>query len=371
MEIPFVDLKSQYLEIQGEIERSILNVLNNASFIGGAEHSKFSENLSDLLGVKNSILVANGTDAIYASLKMLGIGAGDEVITTAHSWISTSETISQCGATPIFIDTNQYNCIDVNKIEPAITEKTKAIIPVHLYGHPADMTSIMNLAERHGLYVIEDCAQAILTKWDNQFVGTFGSSGTISFFPGKNLGAYGDAGGIITNDDDFAIKLKRYTNHGSLVKHEHEIEGINSRMDNLQAAVLNVKVKYLNDWIASRREAAHYYDKLLSDLDEVETPKTHPNAYHTYHLYVIKVDKNYRDFLQKFLESKGIATGIHYPKALPELNCYKYLNLDMKRFPHAIQSCNEILSLPIYPEINEEQIKYVVDQIKNFFLNHR
>ena len=367
MNIPFVDLQSQYRNLKSEIDKKIIEILDAGHYIGGPDHSDFQKNLSLLLKIDHSILVANGTDAIYACLKMLNIGAGDEVITTAHSWISTSETISQAGAKPIFIDTNEHFCIDSKFIEEKITSNTRAIIPVHLYGHSCDMTEIMSIAKKYNLVVIEDCAQAILTKWRDKEVGSFGSAGTISFFPGKNLGAYGDAGAVVTNDNDLSLKIKKFTNHGSLVKHEHEIEGINSRMDNLQAGILNIKIKYIKEWIELRRSAANYYSHKLKEIDEVSIPSVHKDCFHTYHLYVIRVSAEKRNQLKAFLEEHGISVGIHYPKSLPELDCYKFLELNINDFPNAVTSCQEILSLPIFPEITEKQIDYVVDHIKHFF----
>lgn len=365
MKVPFVDLKKQYLNIKKEIDTSIQRNINNTSFIGGSDLDKFSNKLSSLLGVKHVIPVANGTDAIYISLKMLGIGPGDEVITTAHSWISTSETISQTGAKPVFVDTNDYFCISPEKIESKITSRTKAIIPVHLYGHAADMTSIIKLAKRHSLYVIEDCAQAILTKWKNKYVGTIGDVGTISFFPGKNLGAFGDAGAIITNSSKKAKSFKMYASHGGLSKHEHKIEGINSRMDTIQAGILNVKMRYIKKWISDRQSAASLYFKNLEGCDDIDVPLTHPDCDHTFHLFVIKTKK--RDSLASFLKKNGISTGIHYPSALPLLECYKSQNNKKSDFQKAYNDSKSIISLPIYPEITEGQIKFVSNKVKEFF----
>jgi len=363
--IPFVDLKSQYLSIKPEIDSAIKKIIENTSFIGGEELIKFSDALSMLLNIKHSITVANGTDAIYIALKMLGIGQGDEVITTAHSWISTSETISQTGAKPIFVDTNKFFCINVDLIESKITKRTKAIVPVHLYGNSCDMSKINQIAKKHNLFVVEDCAQAILTKFKNKNVGTIGDAGTISFFPGKNLGAFGDAGAIITNKSFLAKNMKMYANHGGLVKHQHEIEGINSRMDALQAAILNVKIKYVEDWIQKRRQAAEMYNHYLKEIQEIALPQVQPNAKHSYHLYVIKTKK--RKALSNFMKSKKISTGIHYPKPLPALNCYKSHKIDLSEFPNSIKDARQILSLPIFPEITEKQVKYVSDKIKNFY----
>ncbi|MDA8709139.1 DegT/DnrJ/EryC1/StrS family aminotransferase [Gammaproteobacteria bacterium] len=363
--IPFVDLKSQYLSIKPEIDNAIKKIIESTSFIGGAELDKFSEALSTLLNIKHSVTVANGTDAIYIALKMLGIGEGDEVITTAHSWISTSETISQTGAKPIFVDTNEFFCINTDLIESRINKNTKAIIPVHLYGNSCEMSKINQLAKKYNLFVVEDCAQAILTKYKNKYVGTMGDAGTISFFPGKNLGAYGDAGAIITNKSMLAKRMKMFANHGGLVKHQHEIEGINSRMDSLQAAILNVKIKYIKTWISKRRQAADMYNYYLKDLHEVSLPLVQPHAKHSYHLYVIKTKK--RKALSDFLKLKKISTGIHYPSPLPALRCYRSQQIDLSEFPNSIKDAKEILSLPIFPEINEKQIQFIANAMKGFY----
>lgn len=365
MQIPFVNLKKQYLDIKDEIDSTIADVIENTVFIGGKHVESFAANLSALLKAQFALPVANGTDALFISMKMLGIQSGDEVITSAHSWISTSETISQTGAKPVFVDTNKFFCIDETLIEENITENTKAIIPVHLYGHAANMDIIMSIASKYNLHVIEDCAQAILTKWNNSYVGLFGSTGTISFFPGKNLGAYGDAGGIVTSDENLFLSMKRFANHGSLVKHMHEVEGINSRLDSLQAAILNVKIKYIEQWIKQRNQAARLYEEKLKDIEEIALPQTHHLCNHTFHLYVIKT--KFRDDLAAFLKDAGIDTGIHYPRALPELECYKYLDLDLSRYPNAISDCATILSLPIFPEILPDEINYVATKIREFF----
>tara|TARA_B100000700_G_scaffold331602_1_gene466005 strand:+ start:18501 stop:19610 length:1110 start_codon:yes stop_codon:yes gene_type:complete len=365
--IPFVDLKSQYISLKTEIDSAIQEVVENTNFIGGKPLDKFSKKLANLLSVKHVVPVANGTDAIFIALKQLGIGPGDEVLTTAHSWISTSETISQTGAKPVFIDTNEFYCIDEKLIEEKINAKTKAIVPVHLYGHPCDMTTISKLSKKYKIFIVEDCAQAIMTKWSNKFVGTYGDAGTLSFFPGKNLGAYGDAGGIITDRKLLFKKMSMYANHGSLIKHQHKIEGLNSRMDTIQAAVLNVKIKYLKKWIKQRRKAAEIYTYYLKDIEEIKLPKERKNAFHTYHLYVIRTQK--RSKLISYMNDRRISTGIHYPKALPMLDCYKSHNLSLEEFPNACDNSKTILSLPIYPEINEAQIKYVSESIKNYFKN--
>jgi len=255
--------------------------------------------------------------------------------------------------------------IDLNCIEQKINEKTKAIIPVHLFGQAVDMTSLKKIAEKYNLFIIEDCAQAHYAEWDGKRVGSFGDAGTFSFFPGKNLGAYGDAGAIITNNDELAKKMKMFSNHGALIKHRHAIEGINSRLDGLQAAILTVKLKYIERWTKQRQNAAELYTERLALIDSLEIPKINNKSTHVFHLYVVRVEK--REELQVFLKSKGIQTGIHYPNPLPFLDAYKYLNHSQSDFPQSYEYKGKILSLPIYPEITIDQINYVCDSIKEFF----
>jgi dTDP-4-amino-4,6-dideoxygalactose transaminase len=363
MSIPFVDLKKQYLSIKAEIDDAIQNVINETSFIKGKYVSQFEDEYAKAINVKHVISCANGTDAIYITLKALGIGPDDEVITVANTWISTAETISQTGAKPVFIDIDpDYYTIDINQIEEKITKKTKAIIPVHLFGQPADMDVITKLCKQYGLFLIEDCAQAHFSEWKGQKVGTFGNAGTFSFFPGKNLGAYGDAGAIITNDGQLADKMRMFANHGALKKHYHEIEGINSRMDGLQAAILSVKLKYILAWSEARYLNALKYNEYLKGLDDVVIPKIHPNVKHVFHLYVIRI--NNRSFIQEKLKEADISSGIHYPTPLPFLHAYKYLNHKPADFPTAFDYKDKILSLPMYPDLTTEQIKFIVEIIK-------
>ncbi len=366
MKIPFVDLKAQYDSIKSEIDYAINQVIQDSAFIKGKYVEKFENEYSEIYGVKHVVSCANGTDAIYISLKALGVGPGDEVITTASSWISTSETISQTGAKVVFvdIDSDKY-VIDALKIERAITNNTKAIIPVHLYGQPANMTKIDEIAKKYKLQVIEDCAQAHFATWNGKNVGTFGIAGTFSFYPGKNLGAYGDAGCIITNDDDFAQRIRMYANHGALKKHYHDIEGINSRMDGIQAAILSVKLNHIKNWTALRKKNAIYYDKLFSSSNKIITPIVDEMAEHVYHLYVIRTSE--RQSLIDYLRNKNISTGIHYPTPLPFLKAYDYLNHAKEDFPIVGKQQNEILSIPMYPELSNQEMEYVAESIKKFF----
>ena len=358
MEIPFVDLKAQYLSIKEEIDIAIQNVINETAFIKGKYVQKFEEEYAEAYGVKHVVSCANGTDAIYITLKALDIGPGDEVITVANTWISTSETITQAGAKPVFVDIHpDYYTIDVSKIEENITPKTKAIIPVHLFGQPVDMDQIMDICKRHNLLLVEDCAQAHFAEWKGVKVGTMGIAGTFSFFPGKNLGAYGDAGAVITDDDEFATKARMFANHGALKKHHHNFEGINSRMDGLQAAILSVKLKYIHNWNQKRLEHAKTYNILLKDFNHIKTPKIHPNVKHVFHLYVIRTDK--RNRLQKHLRANGVSTGIHYPTPLPFLKAYEYLGHKPEDFPVAFRYKDEILSLPMFAELNNTCGEYM------------
>lgn len=366
MKVPFVDLGAQYTTIKTEIDKAVFEVINKTAFVGGEYPEKFEKEFASILGVKHCIGCANGTDAIYITLKAMGIGPGDEVITVANSFIATSEAISATGAKVVFVDClhNTYN-IDPEDIIRKISSKTKAIIPVHLYGQPAEMEKVMQIARDNNLLVLEDCAQSHLARYKEQFSGTFGNAATFSFYPGKNLGAYGDAGAIITNDDELADKIRRLSNHGRSAKYDHIIEGFNSRLDGIQAAVLSVKLKHLSSWSEARRTAAAKYSELLSGIKEVITPFVHPYAEPVYHLYVIRVPK--REELISFLKENGIAAGIHYPIALPNLSAYSYLNHKRSDFPNASAFQDQYLSLPMFPEIKDDQINYVVEKIREFF----
>jgi dTDP-4-amino-4,6-dideoxygalactose transaminase len=296
-------------------------------------------------------------------MRGLGVKPGDEIITTAHSWISTSETITQAGGRVVFCDTDDETfTIDPALIESKITSATVGIIPVHLYGQPADMDPIMAIARKHKLWVIEDSAQAHMAKYKGQVVGTFGNAATFSFYPGKNLGAYGDAGCAVTNDDRLADWMTTFARHGG--KGEHVMEGICSRMDGLQAAILNVKLPHLADWIGERRSVAARYNELLNGVGDVITPKVAPDRDHVYHLYVIRTGK--RDALRKYLADAGIATVLNYSKALPFYPAYAYLGHVPEDFPVAYANQSRILSLPIYPEMSEEMVAYVAERIRNF-----
>lgn len=367
MNIPFVDLKAQYESLKSEIDGAIQDILTNTAFIGGKPVADFSEAFAKEYGVDHFIPVANGTDALYIAMKMLGIGAGDEVITTASSWISTSETITQAGADPVFVDVDEYYTIDASKIEDKITSKTKAIIPVHLYGQMADMETIMAIAEKHNLKVIEDCAQSHMSELKGKRAGLWGDVATFSFYPGKNLGAYGDAGGMITNDGELAMKCRRFANHGALTKHHHEVEGINSRLDALQAAILSVKLPHLYKWTQERIRVGHRYLELLKDVPQVTLPKLRPESLHSFHVFAIKVAD--RDSLKEGLDQRGVPTQIHYPKAMPFMPAYARYNATPADYPNSFELQENELSLPIFPEMTEEQIDYVCTSIKQYYVS--
>ena len=363
LRVPFVDLHAQYLCIKPEIDAAIADVIATSSFIRSRNVDLFEQAWAATLAVKHCVSCANGTDALYIAMRGLGIQPGDEVITTAHSWISTSETITQAGGRVIFCDTDYetFN-IDPTLIEAKITPRTVGIIPVHLYGQPADMAAIMAIARKHELWVIEDCAQAHLAKFKGQSVGTFGDAATFSFYPGKNLGAYGDAGCLVTNRDDLAEWCGTYARHGG--KGEHVMEGINSRLDGLQAGVLNVKLPHLAAWTEARRKVAARYDQLLAGIPDLVTPAVAPDCEHVYHLYVVRTSR--RDALKKHLAEAGIATVLNYPKALPFYPAYAYLNHQSSDFPVAYADQSRILSLPIYPELPDSMVDQVAARIREF-----
>lgn len=366
MNIQFVDLKVQYKNIRGEIDDAIAQVIAKTAFIGGAFVLNFEKAFSHFCGVKHCISVGNGTDAIFIALKALGVGHADEVITTANSFIATAEAVTMTGARVVFVDINPktYN-IDVKQIESKITHRTKVIIPVHLFGQPADLNPILNLAQKYHLKVIEDAAQAHGAEYKNRQVGSIGDMACFSFYPGKNLGAYGDAGAIVTNNEELAFKARMFANHGRIDKYNHQTEGVNSRMDGIQAAILNVKLKHIESWNEKRRRNAYFYNEHLSDLDLI-TPTEIPEVKAVYHLYVIRTKPHIRSNLQEHLKNNGIATGIHYPIALPNLSAYSYLNLKEKDFPEATAASREILSLPMYPELELQQIEYISQKIREF-----
>jgi dTDP-4-amino-4,6-dideoxygalactose transaminase len=362
MKIPFVDLKAQYFSIKDEIDNAIQKVIEDSAFIGGKYLASFERDFADYLGVKHCIGVGNGTEALFITLKCLGIAQGDEVITADNSFIAASEAITLTGAKVVFVDCDEktYN-IDVKKLEQSITNRTKAIIPVHLYGQPADMEPILEIARKYNLKVIEDAAQAHGAKYKGLKIGTIGDCACFSFYPGKNLGAYGDAGAIVTNNYELAQKMRMFANHGRKEKYNHVFEGINSRLDGLQAAILDIKLKHLEQWVERRKTIARMYDEGLKNT--VITPYVLPGARHVYHLYVIRI-KN-RDRVREFLAEKGISTGIHYPTPLPFLEAYSYLGHKPADFPVVYSIKDELLSLPIHGDMTDEQVECVIEQLND------
>lgn len=367
MNIQFVDLQAQYLSIKNEIDSVISEVISKTAFIGGTYVKSFETAFAEYCGVKHCVGVGNGTDAIFIALKTLGVGSGDEVITAANSFIATSEAITMTGARVVFVDINPltYN-IDTKKIEEKITSKTKAIIPVHLYGQPADMDPILALASKYNLKVVEDAAQGHGAVYKGKKIGSIGDMACFSFYPGKNLGAYGDAGAIVTNNDELAVKARMIANHGRVDKYDHEIEGVNSRLDGLQAAILGVKLKHLSGWSEKRRKNAYLYNEYLKGTNLI-TPAEIDDVEAVYHLYVVRVKKELRQKLQEHLKSKGISTGIHYPIALPNLKAYSYLGHKESDFYEATMASQEILSLPMYAELEAVQMQFIAYEIREFY----
>lgn len=368
MKIPFVDLQRQYQQHKIEIDKVIHEVLEQSIYIGGTKLELFEKQFAKQCHIKHCIGVANGSDAIYIALKMFGIEKGDEVITTSCSWMSTAGSISKTGAQSIFVDISEDFLIDAELIESKITSNTKAIVPVHLFGQMADMITIKKIAEKHNLVIVEDSAQAHFADRDGLSVGAVSHAATFSFYPSKNLGAFGDAGAIVTNDDHLAEKCRQYANYGQLEKHQHKIVGINSRLDTIQAAVLSVKLKYLDDWTMRRRSIASQYNEALKDIAGFRLPKVAKNSNPVYHLYVVSADN--RMELQEYLKRNDIATAIHYPTPLPFLECYDYLEYKTEDFPVAQAESDRILSLPIFPEMTDDEVNYVCDHIKRFYDSH-
>ena len=368
MKVPFVDLKAQYQSIKSEIDTAIANVIQETAFIGGKYVNEFEAEMAALYGMKHVVSCANGTDSLYIIMKMMGIGAGDEVITVANSWISSSETITQTGARPVFVDIDPlYYSMDVTKLEAAITPATRAVIAVHLQGQMCAIDQVKAICDQHNIQLIEDCAQSHFSELNGTRAGFLGRAASFSFYPGKNLGAYGDAGCIMTNDDALAQQCRMYARHGALKKHEHQMEGINSRLDGLQAAILSAKLPYILEWTNKRIANAALYHQHLAGIEEIILPATRPGSVHTWHLYVIRAKE--RNALAAFLGEHGIETAVHYPTALPNLPAYKYLGYTPADFPVASSLQSEILSLPIYPELTEEMVVHVANTVKAFYQN--
>lgn len=362
IDIPFVNLRVQYASLKREIDAKISLLVSNADFILGKDLEEFEREFAEFCGIRYCVSVSSGTDAIAIALKAMGIKYGDEVITVPNTFIATVEAISLVGARPVFVDISEedYN-INVNLIREKITSKTKAIIPVHLFGLPADIKGVIDVASSSNLFVIEDACQAHGAEFENKKVGTFGSIGCFSFYPAKNLGAYGDGGAMVTGNEELYRKMLALRSHGEVEKNKHEIIGSTNRLDNLQAGILRVKLKYLNRWNEKRRENAAIYRKYLSGM-ELIVPEELEGRKHVYHIFAIRV-KN-RDKIKRELFNRGIATGVHYPTPVHLQKAYSFLGYRRGDFPVSEKVAEEILSLPIFPELTENQIKYVCDSLK-------
>ncbi|MDM5200732.1 DegT/DnrJ/EryC1/StrS family aminotransferase [Fictibacillus enclensis] len=371
MKVPMLDLSEQYQSLKEEIFASLEEIMSGSRFILGDNVKKLEQDVADYSSAKYGVGVANGSDALHISLLGCGVKAGDEVIVPAFTFFATAGAVARAGAVPVFVDIDPktYN-IDPAKIEAAVTEKTKAIIPVHLYGQMADMEPIAEIAKKHNLAIIEDAAQAIGSKYKGKNVGELGTTATYSFFPTKNLGGYGDGGMIITNDDAIAETMRVIRVHGSKPKYYHHILGYNSRLDELQAGILNVKFPHLNTWSEARREKAAVYTELLNEKlgDLVVTPFVEEHNYHVFHQYTIQVPD--RSGLQEFLKEKGIGSMIYYPKPLHLQPVFSELGYKEGDLPETEKAAETVLSLPMFPELKREQQEYVVEQIAAYFSNH-
>ena len=366
MNIQMVDVRRQYQKYKKEFDQAVLKVMESGKFINGPDVHQLAEDMEKFLDIKYAIPCASGTDALQLALMSLDIRPGDEVITTPFTFVATAETIAILGAKPVYVDIDKktYN-IDPHLIENAITEKTKAIIPVHLYGHSANMTDILEIAKKYNLPVIEDAAQAVGERYRGQRVCTLGLIACISFFPSKNLGAYGDAGMVVTNDRNLADKIRTIANHGSNVRYHHEILGINSRLDSIQAAILRVKLKYLDEWNQKRRENAQYYSNSLKNTGVI-TPYTADYAEHIFHQYTIQVDKN-RNELQQYLLAKKIPTAIHYPIPLHLQVAYRGYGYKEGDLPISETVAKRVISLPMHSDLTQEEQDYVIESIRSFY----
>jgi len=372
MNIQMVDLKNQYNKIKPEIDSAIQEVINNTSFINGNTVKKFTKNLEEYLNVKNVIPCANGTDALQIALMALGLKPGDEVITSDFTFIATVEVVALLGLKLKFvdIDKNTFNLIP-KEVEKAITPKTKAIVPVHMFGQGSDMKEIMKIAKENNIFVVEDTAQAIggdykCADGTTKKLGTIGTIGCTSFFPSKNLGCFGDGGAIFTNDDELAIKLKQITNHGSKVKYYHDEIGVNSRLDSIQAAILDIKLKHLDDYISARQKAASFYDNAFKNNSKIKIPGRDKNSTHVFHQYTLQLEGISRDDLKEFLNSKGIPAMIYYPYPLHLQKAYKYLGYKETDFPITEELSNKVLSLPMHTELTVEQLQFITETVLEY-----
>lgn len=365
MKVPFADLHAQYLSIKPEIDATIAEVICNSAFIRGPFVQRFEEEFAAEMEATHCISCANGTDSLHIAMHALGVLPGDEVIVPAHTWISTASMVKQAGGSVVFCDTDRDTyTMDPAALEALITPRTVGIIPVHLNGQPADMDAIMTVARKHKLWVLEDCAQAHLARYKGKLVGTFGDAASFSFYPGKNLGAMGDAGALTTSDASLARRMAVYARHGGLVKNAHEIEGLNSRLDGLQAAILTVKLPYLAKWTKARQHVAVSYAERLAEAPGLDLPLVADGREHVFHIYTVRHER--RDALAAFLNEHGIQTSINYPTALPFVPAYAHLGHVPGDFPNAYCNQSRILALPIFPEMRLEQVNAVCDAIKEF-----
>jgi len=375
-EIQMVDLKTQYERIRPEVDDAIFSVINSTSFIKGPGVKLFEEELQAYLGVKHVISCANGTDALQIAMMSLGLKPGDEVITTNFTFIATVEAIALLGLKPVIVDPEPGNFnISAGEIKKAITPRTRAIVPVHLFGQCADMDGIMKIAGENDLLIIEDAAQATGTDYFfpggiMKKAGTIGNAGTTSFFPSKNLGCYGDGGAVYTNDDELAKKLRSIANHGMKVRYHYNDIGVNSRLDTIQAEILRVKLRYLDQFNSARQAVADYYDKAFWGCTQIETPEREKYSSHIFHQYTIKVKNGLRDDLKKYLDEIRIPSMIYYPGPLHMQEAYRYLGYNESDFPVTNMLCSEVLSLPMHTEMEQEQLEIITQGILNFFERH-
>ncbi len=372
MHVPFLDLRTQFNSIRVEIEDAVSRVLESGQYILGPEVSGFENafaavHSNDPLPPPYCVGTNNGTSALHLALWAMGIERGDEVLVPVNTFIATAEAVLLAGGTPVFVDHDEHYTIDPEDLERRITRRTRAIIAVHLYGQIANMEVIRSIAERHGLLVIEDAAQAHLASLGGKTAGAWGAATAFSFYPGKNLGAYGEAGAVLTNDSSLDEKMRRLRDHGSKEKYTHIFAGHNYRIEALQAAILRAKLPHLNAWTEARRRNAEYYREALGEMLEVALPRVREGARHVYHLFVIEALE--RDTLQSYLTKHEVATGLHYPIPLHLQPCFAYLGYKEGSFPRAEKSAKRILSLPMYPELRAEQIQFVAETIKSFYRN--
>lgn len=372
MEVPFLDLRAQYLSIKDEIDAAIQQVLDRSAFAGGPFVEQFEKEFSELCGCRYTVGVGSGTEAIWLALLALGVGPGDEVITVPNTFLATAEAITFCGATPVFVDIDEktytldpqrlYDYLKARNSRPQSRGKLKGVIPVHMFGHPADMDPIMEIAQNNGLFVLEDACQAHGAQYKGKTAGCMGDAGCFSFYPGKNLGAYGEAGAVVTNDSELQKRIRILRDHGQCKKYHHEVVGWNARMDGIQGAILSVKLKHLPTWNAARRTNALLYREHLSSVESVVLPKEADSCRHVYHVYAIRTPN--RETLMAGLAEKGIQCGIHYPVPIHLQEAYRFLRMDNGSFPVSEKCAREFLSLPMFPELIGEQIEYVSEQIK-------